>query len=289
MLKYGIGRVPVYNVRCGRCFSVLNNCVLSGHNKWSTIKHDKMKNDSTKNKLINKYVNQITVAIKLKNTRLQAIIDMAMKDNVPKKVIDNAIKKANNAGSTEGTVNIYEGMGPGGVALIIETQTDNKNRTVALVRSHFNKASLSLLSIGSSMHYFDKVGKIVVSYPRKEPIDDNEVFDRIIEVEGVKDFEKLEPQTGNEENSAQDPNAERTEESALYVVLTEPSMTNKVAKELQDAQGFEIQDANIGYLPKDEMKVDLSTNDDTKHAFNKFVDGLREIDDVNAIYSNETQ
>ncbi|SMN22488.1 similar to Saccharomyces cerevisiae YGR021W Putative protein of unknown function [Maudiozyma saulgeensis] len=252
----------------------------SGHNKWSTIKHDKMKNDSAKNKMINKYVNQIMVAIKLKDTRLQTIIDTAMKDNVPKKVIDNAIKKASSAGSTEGTVNIYEGMGPGGVALIVETQTDNKNRTVALVRSHFTKANLNLLSMGSSMHYFNKVGRIVVTYPHpegSEAIDEDLVLDKIIEVEGVKDFEKIEPP---EDEPTTDPE---------YMILTEPAMTNKVAKELQDSHGFEVTEANISYQPKSEMQVDITQNDDIKNAFNKFIEGLREIDDVTEVYSNETQ
>ncbi|CAB4256769.1 similar to Saccharomyces cerevisiae YGR021W Putative protein of unknown function [Maudiozyma barnettii] len=252
----------------------------SGHNKWSTIKHDKMKNDSAKNKVINKYVNQIMVAIKLKDTRLQAIIDTAMKGNVPKKVIDNAIKKASGAGATEGAINIYEGMGPGGVALIIETQTDNKNRTVALVRSHFTKSNLNLLSMGSSMHYFDKVGHIVVTYPQpegSEPVDEGTIFDKIIEVEGVEDFEKIE---APEDESATGPE---------YIILTEPSMTNKVAKELQDSYGFEVTEANIGYQPKSEMQVDLSQNEDIRNAFNRFIDGLREIDDVTEVYSNETQ
>lgn len=262
---------------------------LSGHNKWSTIKHDKMKNDSVKNKMINKYVNQIMVAIKLKDTRLQTIIDTAMKDNVPKKVIDNAIKKANGSSNNEGAINIYEGMGPGGVALIVETQTDNRNRTVALVRSHFTKAGLNLLSIGSSMHYFDKVGKIIAMYPDKS-MDEDLILDKIIEVDGVKDFEKIE----EEQEESQEPSSTSQDETTdvtgpQFSILTEPAMTNKVAKELQDTQGFEIIEANIGYEPKSEMLVDLTGNEDIKASFNKFIEGLREVDDVTEIYSNEHQ
>lgn len=240
-----------------------------------------MKNDSAKNKMINKYVNQIMVAIKLKDSRLQTIIDTAMKDNVPKKVVDNAIKKANGSSNNEGAINIYEGMGPGGVALIVETQTDNRNRTVALVRSHFTKSGLNLLSMGSSMHYFDKVGKIIAMYPDRN-LDEDLILDKIIEVNGVKDFEKIAEQELQPE--------EMTEETgSQFSILTEPSMTNKVAKELQDTQGFEIIEANIGYEPKSEMLVNLTGNDDIKTSFNKFIEGLREIDDVTEIYSNEQQ
>ena len=235
-----------------------------------------MKNDSAKNKMINKYVNQIMVAIKLKDTRLQTVIDTAIKNNVPKKVIDNAIKKANGSTNNDGAINIYEGMGPGGVSLIVETQTDNRNRTVALVRSHFTKAGLNLLSMGSSMHYFDKVGKIIAMYPDKT-LDEDLILDKIIEVDGVKDFEKI------------DENDDIEDTGPHFSILTEPSLTNKVAKELQDIQGFEIIEANIGYEPKPEMLVNLTENEDIKTSFNKFIEGLQEIDDVTEIYSNEQQ
>ena len=288
-----------------RTFTILNNQALSGHNKWSTIKHDKMKNDSARNKLINRYANQIAVAVRLKDPRLNALIESATKANVPKKVIDNAIKKASQTGAAgDGTLNLYEGMGPGGVAIIIEAVTDNKNRTVGLVRSYFNKANLNLLSVGSALHYFDKVGRILFSVDEAEHIKEDEVFDKLLEVDGIKDFEKLdegveqgldgENERGEEKGSAQTnhdtvSDTKADSNGSRYVVITEPTLTNKVAIELRDKQGFVIEETSIIYSPKEEMRVDLSQDETIRESFDKFLRGLRDIDDVVNVYSNEVR
>lgn len=140
-----------------RNFSTLNSRLLSGHNKWSSIKHDKAKNDVERNKLFSKFAQRISLAVKMGgnadpnlNLRLATAIELASKNNVTKKVIENAIKKGSGNGQTYGKNGtnmetcVYEGMGPGGIALVVEALTDNKNRTIGLVRSTFTKASGSM-------------------------------------------------------------------------------------------------------------------------------------------------
>ena len=243
-----------------------------------------MKNDSAKNRLINGYVGQIMVAVKLKDPRLQSLIDTAMNNNVPKKVIDNALQKANSAGSSEGSTNIYEGMGPGGVAIVVETQTDNKNRTVALVRAQFTKSGHNLLAMGGCMHYFDKVGRILVAVPSGEDagetptISPDAVLDILLEIDGVRDFS---------ENVA-DPEAdsEADTDGPSYTVLTEPSLTNKVALAVQD-KGLEVRDTAIGYEPNPDTAVELA--EETRQSLHKLVQALEEIDEVSAVYTNESE
>ncbi|CCK70129.1 post-initiation translation factor DPC29 KNAG_0D03830 [Huiozyma naganishii CBS 8797] len=247
-----------------------------------------MKNDAEKNKLTNKFIQQIALAVKLRDSKLPTILESANKNNIPKKAIENAIKKGQgllNSGGA-GNINIYEGMGPGGVAMIIETQTNNKNRTVALVRSQFNKANLSLLSMGSSMHYFDKVGEVTFCVskedgesdleqpPAPEILDEDAVFERILDIDGITDLQRQPP--GEEGDD---------DELAVYSALTEPSLTNKIALEIRD-RGFELHSTSIEYKPKRDTRVPLS-DPETQQAFSKFVQGLEDIEDVTKVYTNE--
>ena len=255
---------------------------LSGHNKWSTIKHDKMKNDSARNKVINKYVGQITVAAKLRDPRLQSLIDSAMRDNVPKKVIDNALQKAAGSGEAEGSTNIYEGMGPGGVAVVVEAQTDNRNRTVALVRAQFTKAGHNLLPMGGCMHYFDRVGRVLVAAGP-----DIDVFDVLLGIDGVTDFSEVQEDDGAAEGAIAESQDEESSPQ-LYTVLTAPAQTNSVALAIQDA-GLEVRDTAIGYEPKASTAVDLAAAPlaDTRTALHRLVAALEATDDVTAVYTNE--
>lgn len=235
--------------------------LYSGHNKWSTIKHDKMKNDAERNKTINKYVNQIGLAVKLKDTKISQLIEKATKENVPKKVIDNAIKKAEAAGNATsgGNINYYEGMGPCGVAIIVETQTNNKNRTIALVRAQFNKHDLNLSS-GSSLFFFNKLGKIKFV----SPDDYDTVFERLIDIEGIEELEQ---------------------HDNVYEVTTAPTLTNKIALEIRD-HGFELEASAIEYIPKEDMRVHV--HDEQKEQLNHFIEELCSIEDVTNVYSNES-
>ena len=141
---------------------------MSGHNKWSTIKHKKGAADAKRGKVFTKIIKEISVAAKLgggdpaANPRLRTAIDKAKAENMPKDNIERAIKKG--AGGMEG-VNyeeiVYEGYGPGGVAVLVEVMTDNRNRTVSDVRSIFSKSNGNMGEAGCVSWMFSKKGLIV--------------------------------------------------------------------------------------------------------------------------------
>jgi YebC/PmpR family DNA-binding regulatory protein len=140
---------------------------MSGHSKWSTIKHKKAATDAKRAKLFTKILKEITVAAKLgdpdpaNNARLRAAIITAKGQSVPKDTINKAIKKASSTGEGENYAEIrYEGYAPGGIALIVEALTDNKNRTASEVRSAFTKFGGSLGANGSVTFMFNRVGVI---------------------------------------------------------------------------------------------------------------------------------
>jgi len=142
---------------------------MSGHNKWSTIKHKKGALDAKRGKLWTKILKEITVAAKLgggdinANPRLRLAVDQAKAANMPKDNFERAIKKG--TGELEGVTYeevSYEGYGPGGVAILIEAMTDNKNRTTPEVRSYFAKFGGDLGAMGSVAYLFSKQGQIVL-------------------------------------------------------------------------------------------------------------------------------
>jgi YebC/PmpR family DNA-binding regulatory protein len=142
---------------------------MAGHSKWANIQHRKGRQDKLRSKLFSKLAKEITVAAKMgdpdpdNNPRLRLAVKEAKSQSVPKDVIDRAIKKSQ-AGDAENYDEIrYEGYGPGGVAVIVETMTDNRNRTASTVRSTFTKSGGNLGETGSVGFMFDRKG--AVSYP----------------------------------------------------------------------------------------------------------------------------
>ncbi|CCH45712.1 hypothetical protein BN7_5297 [Wickerhamomyces ciferrii] len=238
---------------------------LSGHSKWSTIKHDKAKNDAEKNKIANKFSNAIAVATKLggsdpsHNVRLATAIENAQKNNVLKKVIEQAIKRGAGIGSEKKNVDtaLYEGVGPGGVSFVVESLTDNKTRTIGLVRSAFTKAGGSL---SPTLYQFDRRGLIVIE---KGELTFDDIFEKVIEV-GAEDLEEIEGED-------------------FIEIITDPSDTGKIADELK--KEFTIKEVGISYIPKEDMLVDIS-DEDTKIKYDKFIAALEEISDVTDYYSN---
>ena len=161
---------------------------MSGHNKWSTIKHKKSALDAKRGKLWTKILKEITVAAKLgggdpaANPRLRLAIDQAKAANMPKENFERAIKKG--TGELEGTTYeevSYEGYGPGGVAILIEAMTDNKNRTTPEIRSYFAKFGSDLGAMGSVSYLFSKQGQIVVEGDQPE----DKVMKAALEAVGV--------------------------------------------------------------------------------------------------------
>jgi YebC/PmpR family DNA-binding regulatory protein len=142
---------------------------MAGHSKWANIQHRKGRQDKLRSKLFSKLAKEITVAAKMgdpdpeKNPRLRLAVKEAKSQSVPKDVIDRAIKKSQ-GGDAENYDEIrYEGYGPGGVAVIVETMTDNKNRTASTVRSTFSKNGGNLGETGSVGFMFDRKGQVM--YP----------------------------------------------------------------------------------------------------------------------------
>lgn len=251
-----------------RGFSTRNNLVWSGHNKWSTIKHDKAKNDAERNKLFSKFAQRISLAVKLGggtdpqlNIRLATAIEQASKNNVTKKVIENAIKKGSGQ-STKGQGSsetcVYEGMGPGGVAFVVEALTDNKNRTVGLVRSAFTKAQGSMTP---TLYFFDRQGYVVVRPP--EGLDEDRLFDQVLELDGVQDLETL--------------------PDGSVEVVTTPQSANSVASSLRD-KDYALVEVGVEHVPKQDMCV--SGDEETKERVEKFLNVLSEIEDVTDVYHN---
>lgn len=235
---------------------------MSGHNKWSTIKHKKGAADAKRGKVFTKIIKEITVAAKLGggdpngNPRLRSAVDKAKAENMPKDNIERAIKKG--TGELEG-VNyeeiIYEGYGPGGVAVLVECMTDNRNRTVGDVRSTFTKCNGNMGETGCVSWMFDKKGLIVVS----KDADFEKLFEVALE-SGAEDV---------------------ADEEEQYEVLTDPSSFIEVRDALEKA-GFAHESAEITMIPQTMVKLD------GKNAENmlKLMDRLEDNDDVQNVYAN---
>ena len=157
---------------------------MSGHSKWSTIKHKKGAADAKRGKIFTKLIKEISVAAKLgggemeSNPRLRSAILKARSANMPKDNIDRAIKKGiGELGATDYFENVYEGYGPGGVAVMVETLTDNKNRTAADVRSIFSKAGGNLGDSGCVSYLFNRRGVIAL-----DSTDEDRKFEKALEL-----------------------------------------------------------------------------------------------------------
>ncbi len=154
---------------------------MAGHSKWANIQHRKGAQDAKRGKIFTKFIREITVSARMgggdpsNNPRLRAVIDKALTANMTKDTIERAIKKGTGALDSENYEEVrYEGYGPGGIAVLVDCLTDNRNRTVAEVRHAFSKAGGNLGTDGSVAYLFSKVG--ILSYPKG--VDE----DRLIEV-----------------------------------------------------------------------------------------------------------
>ncbi|GFO56011.1 putative transcriptional regulatory protein [Geomonas sp. Red276] len=235
---------------------------MSGHNKWSTIKHKKGAADAKRGKVFTKLIKEITVAAKLGggdpdgNPRLRTAIDKAKAENMPKDNVERAIKKG--VGGLEGVnyeETTYEGYGPGGTAVLVEVMTDNRNRTVSDVRSIFSKCNGNMGEAGCVSWLFDKKGLLVFG----KEVDFDKLFEASIEA-GADDV---------------------VDEEEQYEVLTEPSAFNDVKSALE-AAGFKPLSAEVTMIPQTMVKLE------GKQAENmlKLMDRLEDNDDVQNVYAN---
>jgi len=235
---------------------------MSGHNKWSTIKHKKGAADAKRGKVFTKIIKEISVAAKLgggdpvANPRLRTAIDKAKAENMPKDNIERAIKKG--AGGMEGVTYeeiIYEGYGPGGAAVLVEVLTDNRNRSVSDIRSIFTKCNGNMGESGCVAWMFSQKGLILYD----KSVDFEQLFEAAIEA-GAEDV---------------------AEQDEQFEVTTEPGSFIEV-REALEAKGFRYANAEITMIPQTLVVLE------GKQAENmlKLMDRLEDNDDVQNVYSN---
>jgi YebC/PmpR family DNA-binding regulatory protein len=236
---------------------------MSGHSKWSTIKRQKGANDAKRGALFTKVAREISVAARLgggdadANYRLRLAIEKARSVNMPADNIKRTIDKATGGGEAEQYEEIvYEGYGPGGVAILVETATDNKNRTAADVRAMFAKAGGSLAGAGSVAWQFEPRGVVAVARDGRNADD--------IALEAI-------------DLGADDVDTE----SDPIEVLTDPGHLEKLRKELE-ATGVTIESAEVTMQPKSPIDVD----EHVARQNLRLMEGLEDLDDVQRVTAN---
>lgn len=239
---------------------------MSGHSKFSNIKHKKEKNDAKRGKIFTVIGREIAVAVKeggpdpASNSKLRDVIAKAKANNMPNDTIERGIKKA--AGDVD-AVNyvtcVYEGYGPGGTAIIVETLTDNKNRTAANVRNAFTKGNGNVGTTGCVSYMFDEKGQILVD--KEEYETDPDEFMMMALDAGAEDF---------------------NEEEDSYEILTAPADFSAV-REALEAEGVPMAQAEVTMIPQNYVEL---TSDDDKNQFQRILDLLDEDDDVQNVYHN---
>jgi len=236
---------------------------MAGHSKWANIKHRKGRQDAKRGKIFSRLIRELTVASRLggpvaeDNPRLRTALDKALSANMPKDTIERAIQRG--SGSAEGDdleETTFEGYGPGGVAIIVESMTDNNNRTVAEVRHAFSKAGGNLGTDGSVSYLFVKKGLIQLS--------NNTSLEQVLEVAieaGAEDIE---------ENSDQS-----------ITISTLPEDFDPVKKALLDKE-IETLESEISLVPETSVSTDLETS----IKIYKLLEALEDLDDTQNVHSN---
>lgn len=236
---------------------------MSGHSKWSTIKHKKAKVDSQRAVVFQKYSRELIVSARLGgadpagNFRLRTAIEKAKAAGLPNDNIKRAIEKGAGAGSSDNYEELtYEGYAAGGVAVVVEAMTDNRNRTAGDIRSYFTKYNGSLGATGCVGWMFDQRGVISFS----EDTDFDKLFEAAINLDAL----------------------DVTEEDGTYKVLTSPENFQKVVEGLE-AEGFKSETAELSRIPQNTVEI---TDENTAGQILKLLDKLEEHDDVQNVYAN---
>ena len=236
---------------------------MAGHSKWANIKHKKAAQDAKRGKMFTKIIKELMISARdggsdpESNPRLRQAIVNAKAANMPNDTLKRAIQKG--AGELEGVDYeefIYEGYGPGGIAIIMEVMTDNKNRTVAEIRHLMNKYGGSLGESGSVSWMFEKAGQVIVS---NKDLDENIVLDDALSM-GAIDF---------------------LLKNSEFIITTRPSDLARISDEM-DEKNYKIISSKIEMLPKTWVKI-------SEEELNKalvFMDHLEEQDDIQNLYAN---
>ena len=238
---------------------------MSGHSKWSNIKHKKEKTDAQKAKVFTKIGKEITIAVKESggdpstNSKLRDLIQKAKPNNVPNDNIDRTIKKALGSADVAYEEITYEGYGPSGVAVIVETTTDNRNRTAGNIRAYFSKYHGNLGQSGCVGFMFSEKGVIVITDEYGE-VDEDKLMETALEA-GAADFKA---------------------DDGVYIVYTEPDDVYDISDALK-AAGYEVESADKEKVA--DTTVDLDGEDDRKF-MGLLIEKLEDDDDVMNVYHN---
>lgn len=237
---------------------------MSGHSKWATIKRKKAKVDAAKGAVFAKYAREITVAAKLGgadlngNFRLRTAIEKAKAEGLPADNIKRAVEKAVNSSGGDNLEDInYEGYGPGGVAILIECMTDNRNRTAGDIRSYFSKNNGNLGENGCVGWMFKEVGLITIDKSDKSQ---DELFDIAINA-GAEDFE---------------------EDEDCFKITTTPETLQKVAENIEK-EGITVKGAERTRTPENTINV---TDEGVAKYLLRLLDSIENHDDVQNVYAN---
>lgn len=237
---------------------------MSGHNKWSSIKHKKAAVDAKRGKVFTKLIKELTIAARqggsdpTGNPRLRTAIAAAKAASMPANNIERAIKKG--AGELDGgqmEEGTYEGYGPGGVAILMEVVTDNRNRTTADVRHCLSKNNGNLGENGCVSWMFDRRGIILL---QQEDLDEDTIMEAALEADGFEDLEI---------------------EDGRTTIYTDPSQLYAVVEQLE-AAGYPMEEAKIGYIPQNMVKLEGNK----VQQMMRLMDMLEENDDVTEVYTN---
>ena len=239
---------------------------MSGHSKFANIKHKKEKNDAKKGKIFTVIGREIVIAVKEggpdpnNNSKLRDVIAKAKANNMPNDTIDRGIKKAAGDSNADNYERItYEGYGPSGVAIIVETLTDNKNRTAGNVRSHFTKGSGSIGTPGCVSFMFDRKGQIIIDKEECE-MDADDLMMIALDA-GAEDF---------------------SEEEDSFEVLTDPDEFSAV-REALEKEGIPMMEAEVAMIPQTYVEL---TDEQALKDLQRTLDLLDDDDDVTDYWTN---
>ncbi len=235
---------------------------MAGHSKWANIKFRKSVQDAKRGKIFTKLIREISVAARLggadesTNSRLRDVVSKALKANMKRDTIDNAIKRG--AGGLEGanmTEMRYEGYGPAGVAVLVDCLSDNKNRTVSEVRHCFTKYGGNLGTDGSVAYMFNKQGEIIINAAQNK----DSLIEQLIEL-GVEDI---------------------IEDEEHLICITSPEDYHTILSSLSD-NNIEVEQSQIAMRAANLIKVE----GDAAETLIKMIDALEDLDDVQEVYFN---
>ncbi len=237
---------------------------MSGHSKWSTIKRKKEKTDNARAKVFTKIGREIAIAVReggpdpASNSKLKDVIAKAKANNVPNDNIERIIKKASGEGNSAHYEEIvYEGYGPSGIAVIVETLTDNRNRTAGEMRHYFDKNKGNMGQSGCVSFLFTRYGEIVID---AEDMDEDKLMEDALEA-GAVDFI-------NDED--------------VYIIRTEPNDLGGVRDDLS-AKGYKFVSAEVEYVPSTTVKL---TDEEDLKMMGRLLEMMEDNDDVQGVWHN---